>query len=38
MVGNFNVDVWHQLLTGHLLGPLPKEMRDDTAFMDRIDA
>jgi hypothetical protein len=27
MVGNFNVDVWHQLLTDHLLGPLPKEMR-----------
>jgi uncharacterized protein (TIGR02653 family) len=38
MVGNFNVDVWHQLRTGHLLGPLPKEMRDDTAFMDRIHA
>src|SRR4051794_24824562 len=38
MVGNFDVDVWHQLRTGHLLGPLPKEMRDDTAFMDRIHA
>ena len=36
MVGNFDVDVRHQLRTGHLLGPLPKEMRDDTAFMDRI--
>ena len=23
---------------GHLLGPLPQEMRDDTAFMDRIHA
>jgi uncharacterized protein (TIGR02653 family) len=38
MVGNFEVDVWHQLRTGHLLAPLPKEMRDDTAFMDRIHA
>jgi hypothetical protein len=38
MVGNFDVDVWQQLRTGHLLGPLPKEMRDDTAFMDRIHA
>ena len=38
MVGNFDVDVHEQLRTGHLLGPLPKEMRDDTAFMDRIHA
>jgi uncharacterized protein (TIGR02653 family) len=38
MVGNFDVDVWQQLRVGHLLGPLPKEMRDDTAFMDRIHA
>lgn len=38
MVGNFDVDVWDQLRTGHLLTPLPKEMRDDTAFMDRIHA
>ena len=38
MVGNFDVDVAYQLRTGHLLGPLPKEMRDDTAFMDRIHA
>ncbi|MDW3214980.1 MAG: BREX system Lon protease-like protein BrxL [Ilumatobacteraceae bacterium] len=38
MVGNFDVDVQTQLRTGHLLGPLPKEMRDDTAFMDRIHA
>ncbi len=36
MVGNFDVDVVHQQRTGHLFGPLPKEMRDDTAFMDRI--
>jgi len=36
LVGNFEVDVVHQQRTGHLFGPLPKEMRDDTAFMDRI--
>jgi ATP-dependent Lon protease len=36
MVGNFDVDVVHQQKIGHLLGPLPPEMRDDTAFMDRI--
>jgi len=38
MVGNFDVDVWEQLRSGHLLSPLPKEMREDTAFMDRIHA
>ena len=38
MVGNFDVDVSHQQRVGHLLGPMPKEMRDDTAFMDRIHA
>lgn len=38
MVGNFNVDVQHQQRVGHLFGPLPPEMRDDTAFMDRIHA
>ena len=38
MVGNFDVDVETQLRVGHLLSPLPKEMRDDTAFMDRIHA
>jgi ATP-dependent Lon protease len=38
MVGNFDVDVEHQQRTGHLFGPLPPEMRDDTAFMDRIHA
>ncbi len=38
MVGNFDVDVEHQQRIGHLLGPLPKEMRDDTAFMDRLHA
>lgn len=36
MVGNFDVDVSHQQRVGHLLGPLPPEMRNDTAFMDRI--
>jgi ATP-dependent Lon protease len=36
MVGNFEVDVAHQQRIGHLLGPLPPEMRNDTAFMDRI--
>jgi len=36
MVGNFDVDVQHQQRIGHLLGPLPPEMRNDTAFMDRI--
>jgi ATP-dependent Lon protease len=36
MVGNFDVDVEHQQRISHLFGPLPKEMRDDTAFMDRI--
>jgi len=38
MVGNFDVDVQHQQRVGHLFGPLPPEMRDDTAFMDRIHA
>ena len=36
MVGNFEVDVQHQQRVGHLFGPLPVEMRNDTAFMDRI--
>ncbi len=35
-VGNFDVDVEHQQHVGHLFGPLPAEMRDDTAWMDRI--
>ncbi len=38
MVGNLNVDVEHQQRVGHLLSPLPSEMREDTAFMDRIHA
>jgi len=36
MVGNFEVDVEHQQRVGHLFGPMPPEMRNDTAFMDRI--
>jgi len=38
MVGNFDLDVQQQQKVSHLLGPLPKEMRDDTAFHDRIHA
>jgi ATP-dependent Lon protease len=38
MVGNFDVDVEQQQRIGHLLSPLPREMRDDTAFHDRIHA
>ena len=38
MVGNFDVDVSHQQRVGHLFGPMPPEMRDDTALMDRIHA
>ncbi len=38
MVGNFDVDVEQQQRIGHLLSPLPPEMRSDTAFMDRIHA
>ena len=38
LLGNFDVDVEHQQRIGHLLGPLPPEMRNDTAFMDRIHA
>ncbi len=36
MVGNLDVDVEQQQRVGHLLSPLPPEMRYDTAFMDRI--
>lgn len=38
MVGNFDVDVEQQQRIAHLLSPLPAEMRNDTAFMDRIHA
>lgn len=37
-LGNFEVDVESQLRRGHLLGPMPDAMRDDTAFMDRLHA
>ena len=36
LLGNFDVDVEHQQRIGHLFGPMPPEMRDDTAYMDRI--
>jgi len=38
MVGNLDVDIEQQQKVGHLLSPLPQEMRNDTAFMDRIHA
>ncbi len=38
MVGNFDVSVEQQQRIGHLLSPMPKQMRDDTAFHDRIHA
>lgn len=38
MVGNLDVDVEQAQKVGHLLSPLPPEMRDDTAFMDRLHA
>lgn len=38
MVGNFDVDITQQQKVGHLLSPLAEEMRDDTAFHDRIHA
>ena len=38
MVGNFEVDVEQQQKIGHLLSTLPTEMRNDTAFMDRLHA
>jgi uncharacterized protein (TIGR02653 family) len=38
MLGNFDVGVEEELRRGHLFGPMPKEMRDDTAFHDRIHA
>ena len=38
MVGNFDVDVGTSCASATCSSPLPKEMRDDTAFMDRIHA
>lgn len=36
MLGNFEVDVMQQQKIAHLLSPLPTDLRDDTAFHDRI--
>ena len=38
LVGNLDADLEQQQRVGHLLRPLPPEMRDDTAFMDRLHA
>jgi len=38
MVGNFDVDVEQKQLVGHLLSPLPMQIRDDTSFHDCIHA
>jgi ATP-dependent Lon protease len=38
LVGNLDVDLDQAQRFGHLLAPLPPEMRDDTAFMDRLHA
>ena len=38
MVGNLDMEVEHQQRVGHLFSPLAADMRDDTAFMDRIHA
>ena len=38
MVGNLDMDLDQAQRVGHLLSPLPPEMRDDTAFMDRLHA
>ena len=38
MVGNLDVEVEYQQRVGHLFSPLSADMRDDTAFMDRIHA
>lgn len=36
MVGNLDMDLEQQQRVGHLLSPLPPDMRGDTAFMDRL--
>ena len=38
MVGNLDLDVERQQRIGHLFSPLPRDMRADTAFMDRVHA
>jgi ATP-dependent Lon protease len=37
-LGNLDADLEQQQRVGHLLSPLPPEMRTDTAFMDRLHA
>jgi ATP-dependent Lon protease len=37
-LGNLDADLDQQQRVGHLLSPLPPEMRTDTAFMDRLHA
>jgi ATP-dependent Lon protease len=37
-MGNLDVELEQAQRFGHLLAPLPPEMRDDTAFMDRLHA
>jgi ATP-dependent Lon protease len=37
-LGNLDADLEQQQRVGHLLSPLPREMRTDTAFMDRLHA
>jgi ATP-dependent Lon protease len=36
LVGNLDMDLDQAQRVGHLLEPLPPDMRDDTAFMDRL--
>ena len=38
MVGNLDADAAQQQRAGHLFSPLSADLRDDTAFMDRIHA
>jgi ATP-dependent Lon protease len=38
LVGNLDMDLEQAQRVGHLLAPLPPDMRDDTAFMDRLHA
>ena len=38
LVGNLDMDLDQAQRVGHLLSPLPPDMRQDTAFMDRLHA
>jgi ATP-dependent Lon protease len=38
LVGNLDMDLEQAQRVGHLLSPLPPDMREDTAFMDRLHA